>query len=91
MTVAFDCDGTLVTENPMEPIEPIVSNVLLYLMFQKKGAEMYIWSHQGEEHATQVKAMLGLEGTVISKEGSFIPDIAVDNAEDNLGRVTMRV
>ena len=85
ITVAFDCDGTLVDFYTQTPRYDIVT---LFHCFQKRGCKMYIWSHAGEEHARQVRDALGLHADIVEKL-SFKPDIAVDDELKGIARITI--
>jgi hydroxymethylpyrimidine pyrophosphatase-like HAD family hydrolase len=86
ITVAFDCDGTLV--DFFDQTKPRHEIVALFHCFQKRKCKMFIWSFQGLEHARQVRDLLGLSAIVVEK-CSFIPDIAVDDEERGIARVVI--
>jgi predicted HAD superfamily phosphohydrolase YqeG len=85
ITVASDCDGTLIDFFTKKPRYEIIA---LFHAFQKRGCRMYIWSHGGIEHAKECRDRLGLRAEVVEK-GSFTPDIAIDDEERHLGRVNI--
>jgi hypothetical protein len=91
ITVAFDVDDTLWTDYDDEKENHVIEkNLDLYKLFERLGCQMFIWSRAGEEHAQEIADKLNLKGKVIKKQ-SFIPDIAVDDAEYNLGRHNINV
>lgn len=86
ITVAFDVDGTLIDFYREE--RPRYDIIALFHSFQKRGCKMYIWSHRGAEHAREIAKRLGLNATCVDKY-SIMPDIAVDDEERHIGRVTI--
>lgn len=64
ITIAFDCDGTLVTTDSAET-RKIVANerirTLLVTLARFKNVRVVIWSGGGEMWARQVGAALGLD------------------------------
>lgn len=85
ITVCFDVDGTLLNFMSDQPRYDIIA---LFHAFQKRGCRMHIWSHKGVDHARETAQKLGLNATIVEKF-SFKPDIAVDDEERHLGRVTI--
>lgn len=85
ITVAFDCDGTLVDFFSGKPRYDIVA---LFHGFQRRGCVMMIWSRTGTDHARETMERLGLRAKIVEK-GSLVPDVAVDDEEKNLGRVNI--
>lgn len=86
ITVAFDVDGTLV--DFFDENKPRHEIVALFHGFQKRKCKMFIWSHQGIEHARKVRDMLSLSAIIVEKL-SFVPDIAVDDEERGIARVVI--
>jgi hypothetical protein len=91
LRVAFDIDNTLVhsgdpdyVDSKGQPLDsaPRYTVVNLYKAFELIGAEMYLWSSEGRDHAKLWRKRLGLKGKVIKKEKRDDIDIAVDNADD---------
>jgi hydroxymethylpyrimidine pyrophosphatase-like HAD family hydrolase len=86
ITVAFDCDGTLV--DFFEQTKPRHEIVALFHSFQKRKCKMFIWSMQGVDHARDVRDRLGLSAIIVEKY-SFVPDIAVDDEDRGIARVVI--
>lgn len=96
----FDIDGTLVhsgdpdyLDSKGEPLDsaPRYTVVNLYKAFELLGMDMYLWSAEGKSHAKLWKKRLGLDGKVIKKEKRDDMDIAVDNEDDGLAKMTIFV
>jgi|TARA_R100000049_G_C1920142_1_gene65545 phosphoserine phosphatase len=83
LTIAFDVDGTLITEDYRGP-EPRYDIIHLYHWFERQGHKMYIWSGGGTDYAQRWAEKLGLGAEVIVKEKREGIDIAVDDCEANL-------
>lgn len=99
VTIAFDCDGTLVTTDSAET-RKIVANErirsLLITFARFKNTRIVVWSGGGEQWARQVGAALGLDKYVdvyasknhIGKDSRgkhhFAPDIKPDIAIDDI-------
>lgn len=90
---AFDVDNTLIDddENPREQV------VQLFVLLQRFGCRMVIWSGNGVEYATRIAGQLELDAKILEK-GSIQPDITVDDvdmftriSEKTLGRVNIKV
>jgi hypothetical protein len=105
ITVAFDCDGTLICsggiiidDNPdtseqlhaFPPDTPRYDIIELFHIFERLGCSMYIWSGSGIDYATRWAEKLGLRATIVTK-GSFQPDIALDDMDVQLGRINIKV
>lgn len=100
LKIAFDVDNTLIHSGDPDYLdskgEPLDSSgrysvISLYKAFELLGMDMYIWSNEGKAHAKLWKKRLGLDGKVIKKEKRDDIDIAVDNNEDGLAKVTIFV
>lgn len=85
ITVAFDCDGTLLRFGTEQPRYDIIA---MFHSFQKRGCKMFIWSHAGLDHAREMMKKLGLNAQCVEKF-SFMPDIAVDDEERGIARVVI--
>jgi len=90
LTVAFDVDGTLIELVGNKEDTPRYKILTLFKLFESFGCEMYIWSGGGVDYAMEWRDKLGLDADVALK-GSFIPDIAVDDMETDLGKIDLRV
>jgi hydroxymethylpyrimidine pyrophosphatase-like HAD family hydrolase len=94
ITVAFDVDGTiLIDERNPDPImfdTPNYDVIALFKLLEKLGCEMYIWSGGGKSYAMRWAMKFGLKAKIVDK-GSFIPDIAIDDEEVNLGKVNIKI
>jgi FMN phosphatase YigB (HAD superfamily) len=69
ITVAFDCDGTLIQNSPAGSREhQIVANerirTLLIILSSFKNVEIWVWSGGGELWARQVAAAIGVDAYV---------------------------
>ena len=87
--VAFDVDGTLLTEGS-EPQTPRFEVIQLFLLLQSFGCEVSIWSHAGVIHAKNASDTLGLNARIIEKGAEFV-DISIDNQDVKLGKVNIKV
>jgi predicted HAD superfamily phosphohydrolase YqeG len=85
ITVAFDCDGTLIDFDTHQPRYEMIA---LFHAFEAAGCKMFIWSHAGEKHADECDVCLGLKAEVVKKY-SFFPDIAVDDEDRGIARVVI--
>jgi len=99
LTVAFDCDGTLVTTDSAET-KKIVANErirsLLIILASFKNVKIVVWSGNGEIWARQVSAAIGIDKYVSSyasknhlgKDANgahlFDPDLTPDIAVDDI-------
>jgi len=90
--IAFDIDGTLISDERYYDLAdtPRYDIIDLFRIFEKLGCEMYIWSGGGVDYANHWKEKLGLRANVVIK-GSFIPDIAIDDEDVQLGKVNIKV
>lgn len=88
--VAFDVDGTLITQNKNGEDIPRYEVIELFHHFYGLGCTMIIWSGSGEDYAMRWAKKLGLKASVI-KKGSLQVDIAVDDMEVELGIVNLKV
>lgn len=89
-TVAFDCDGTLLHEEPELKDRPRYLVIDFFHILESLGLRMVIWSGNGVAHAEAVKDYLGLDAEVLEK-GSIKPDLAVDNEDVTLGKFNINV
>ena len=98
ITIAFDCDGTLVTTESAET-RKIVANerirTLLIALASMKNTKIIVWSGGGEQWARQVGAALGIDKYVdkyasknylgkVDGEHQFNPDFKPDIAVDDI-------
>lgn len=98
VTIAFDCDGTLIQDGALAEHE-IVANerirTLLIILARFKNTKIVVWSGGGELWARQVGDALGLDRYVDvyasknhlgKKDGvhQFAPDIVPDIAIDDI-------
>lgn len=99
LVIAFDCDGTLVTNDSAET-RRIVANErvrsLLIALAHSKNVQIVVWSGGGEMWARQVGAALGLDKYVwkyldknhLGKDAEgrhlFSPDLVPDIAFDDI-------
>ncbi len=90
LTIAVDVDGTLIHLTGEKEDTPRYDVIRLFHLLESFGYEMYVWSGGGEDYAQNWVNRLGLSAKVVEKK-SFVPDIAIDDEEDNLGKVTLRV
>ena len=91
LKVAFDVDGTLITEDYTYG-SPRYEVIRLFHWFKKQGHTMFIWSGGGVEYAEQWRDKLGLEAFVIPKDKKQLKaDIAVDDCEADLATVMIYV
>lgn len=94
ITIAFDVDGTLITENG-EVYEDIRS--LLVILSKFKNTRIIVWSGGGELYARQVTSRIGIDKyvddwadknhigyDVINKKHDFEPDLKPDIAIDDI-------
>lgn len=96
VTVAFDVDGTLITQNSSLDT-PRYDVIALFHVFERLGCDLYIWSGGGVDYAARWAEKLGLKANIVAK-GSFKPDITIDDldldmreAERSIGRVNLQV
>lgn len=90
ISIAFDVGGTLI-QLVRDEYAPRYDIISLFISFLNFGCHMYIWSGNGTFYAKEWADKLGLSQATIIEKGSFKPDIAFDDAEDNLGNITIRV
>ena len=90
MKIAFDVDGTLIQQGFESEDTPRYDVINMFKMFENLGWEMYVWSGGGYDYAKRWSEKLGLKAEIAVK-GSFVPDIAVDDMEVELGKVNIRV
>ena len=75
--VAFDVDGTLISDADDSPRYDVIQ---LFHLFEKFGCEMYIWSGGGIDYAKRWTEKLGLKAKIVEKfSKTFVPDIIVDD------------
>lgn len=95
LVIAFDVDGTLISNN----IDEIVFNerirTLLITLASFKNTYIVVWSGGGELYAKQMVANLGIKkyvDKVIAKDNNLNPDIAIDDIQDTgLGKLNLIV
>jgi hydroxymethylpyrimidine pyrophosphatase-like HAD family hydrolase len=90
ITVAFDVDGTLIEQVGEKEDTPRYSVINIFHTYKNLGCQMYVWSGGGFDYAKRWAERLGLEATIAVK-GSFVPDIAFDDLEVELGKVNIQV
>jgi len=88
--VAFDVDGTLIGQTVEDGDHPLYENIQLFLLLQRAGCEMVIWSGGGSDYASHWADKLGLKAETMAK-GECRPDIAFDDEEVKLGKVNIRL
>lgn len=94
MKIAFDVDGTLIHKDQETGIDIPNYRVIDFLTHFDwiHHTEIFVWSGGGIDYAQHWVDKLGLQDTVkVVAKGSFIPDIAVDDEEVELGKVNLRV
>jgi hypothetical protein len=98
--VGFDVNGTLIYDGDPEyldgegvPLDEIPRYPIIHLFhtFEMLGMDLYVWSSEGLEFAEMWRKRLGLRGTAIAKDPNFGMDIAIDNHDTNLAKVTIKV
>lgn len=91
LTVAFDVDSTLITQDPTTGRDVPNHKVLdLFRTYSDLGCQMVIWSGSGEDYAEQWRDKLGLQATILRK-GSVTVDIAVDDQQVVLGKINIQI
>lgn len=93
--IAFDVDGTLITNNDPDRIHGVASNDevphvpiinMLITLSRFKNVKIVVWSGGGKDYAETWGRRLGLDKYVwryASKIGNdFKPDIAIDDIQD---------
>lgn len=93
IVVCFDVDGTLIAEGHYDgtPRYHVIRHVWDWV---NAGAEVWIWSQAGEDHAVDVATRLGLADIVegcCEKNGILRPDICYDNNPVKYGVVNILV
>ena len=92
LVVAFDCDGTLFTEDEAGSTIPNDDVLELAHWFLRNGHSVIVWSSAGEDFARKVAEKFGLTGARTVPKGSVLVDIAVDDhPETTRGRVVIHV
>lgn len=90
LSIAFDVDGTLLTEDENENI--ISENVNKLKEFIRRNYLVIVWSHAGIEHAQQAVVKLRLKKAIVVEKGSVAVDIAYDNnSAEHHGKVNIIV
>ena len=90
LKVAFDVDSTLIKMNEQGENVPRHEVIDLFRKFESFGCAMHIWSGSGVDYAARWRDKLGLSAVVVAK-GSFLPDLAVDDMDVELGKVNLKV
>jgi hydroxymethylpyrimidine pyrophosphatase-like HAD family hydrolase len=99
-SVAFDLDGTLIYQ--AGELEDTPRNEVLQFLklFHVFGCKVYLWSGGGVDYAKDWANKLGISELVtVVEKGSFVPDITIDdlqdevlrNAEKSLGKINIFV
>lgn len=88
--VAFDVDGTLIYQVGEKEDTPRYKIIELFHLFESFGYRMVIWSGSGLDYAERWARKLGLTAEILPK-GSFVPDIAVDDEDVEMGHVNLKV
>jgi hydroxymethylpyrimidine pyrophosphatase-like HAD family hydrolase len=100
ITIAFDCDGTLLNNTKQQPIANERIRTLLIALASFKNTRIVVWSGGGELYARQVASALGISSYVDTYAGKnpqrpvgvtetasrhvFKPDITPDIAIDDI-------
>ena len=92
-TIAFDVDGTRIENGKDYPDVPRYNVINLLNMYVMLGYQVFVWSGGGIQYAQQWVDRLGLNYNIVGvvAKGSFVPDIAVDDEEVNLGKISLKV
>lgn len=88
MNICFDVDDCLLNKKG-----PIKANVALVKILSKSH-KVYLWSGNGYTHAYDVAYTLNLLdylSGVLNKYSTFVPDIAFDNQEIDLGKINIQI
>lgn len=90
--VAFDVDGTLIKKTSDGDV-PRYDVIEVMLWMSALGHTVFVWSGGGEDYARQWVRKLGLTPfcRVIPKQAHFGIDLAFDDQEAELAKVTVRV
>ena len=92
IVVAFDVDGTLITEEGFGNEKPRYSIINLLLIFHALGHIVFVWSGGGIDYAQRWVEKLGLQDKCkVIEKGSAKVDIAFDDCEASLGKVDVCV
>lgn len=100
VTIAFDVDGTLISNAERKPGEPfILANerirTLLITLASFKNTRIVVWSGSGELWCKQVINEIGIAkyvDKVMAKDNDLKPDIAIDDIQDTaLGHINLIV
>ena len=100
LVVAFDVDGTLISNAERKAGEPfIVANerirTLLIALSSFKNVKIVVWSGSGELWVKQVINEIGIAKYVdqtMAKNNELKPDIAIDDIQDTaLGKINLIV
>ena len=95
-TVAFDVDGTLISEVDDSPNWPMID---LLRQFHANGATVVVWSGGGTDYAEMWVRRLNLGAFVAEvivksawlKHGVFVVDLAIDDETVVLGATNWKV
>ena len=90
ITVAFDVDGCLITEDGYD--RPRHEIIWALMWFHKMGHLVFVWSGGGIPYAQQVVDKLNLTKYCrVVEKGAFKADVAFDDCEADLATVMIRV
>lgn len=92
--IAFDVDGTLITQGENGRDIPNYNVIQIYRWFAERGYFMVVWSGSGRDYATTWAEKLGLKPNAclakpIGKSGQV--DIAFDDQDVELGVTNIKV
>ena len=93
MKIAFDVDGTLIRKSATGDDVPRYEIIILLALFSDNQHEVYVWSGSGVDYAERWCEKLGLKREIfkIVAKGSFVPDVAIDDEEVELGKTNIKV
>ncbi len=88
ISIAFDVDGTLVSETTDNEGRPIINERirnLLIALSQLENVEIIVWSGGGPGYAQHVASRICINkyvDTYAGKDRTIKPDIAIDDIQD---------
>ena len=77
ITIAFDCDGTLLDNTKSEPVANENIRTLLVILSRFKNVRIVVWSGGGELYARQVAQAIGVT--------DYVDGYAGKNPQRNVG------